>query len=363
MNGSVSSVSAEAVRRQQIVARTIAWFQANQREFPWRDPSCGAWGVLVSEVMSQQTQMSRVEPKWLEFMALWPTPTTMAQSPVAEVIRCWDRLGYPRRAVNLHRCATAIVELHNGEVPSDREALLALPAIGAYTSAAVASFAFNKREPVVDTNIRRVLARAVNGEAVAWPANVKRDDTEMMALLPEDPDQAKLWNAGSMELGALICQSKKPLCDACPVADLCEWRARDYPAATVKPRVQAKFAGSDRQYRGRIMALLRAHPEGVELEDIPQLLGSVSAQSGSSERPTESRQTTDRTAVTSAEAFHSSETSADACRSSESSADTDRRSTMRVDITHAERLLSLADALIADGLAARTESRIHLPVN
>lgn len=297
-------------RAQAIVERVIAWFESSQRDFPWRDPDCSPWGILMSEVMSQQTQMSRVEPKWREFMALWPTPAAMANAPVAEVIRRWDRLGYPRRAVNLHRCAAAIVAEHGGEVPSERDALLDLPAIGAYTSAAVASFAFLKREPVVDTNIRRVLARAVHGEALAWTANAKRDDAEMLALLPQDAQRAKLWNAGSMELGAIVCQSKKPLCEACPVADLCEWRERGYPAATVKARTQAKFEGSDRQLRGRVMAVLREHPEGVEFEALESLVEP---------QPT------------------------------------------RTDFTHAERTHKLADDLVAEGLATRVGTRIRLP--
>ncbi|SJM48467.1 A/G-specific adenine glycosylase [Gulosibacter sp. 10] len=256
----------EEARRAEIVERTIAWFERSMRPFPWREPDCSAWGVLVSEIMSQQTQMARVEPKWLEFMERWPTPRAMADSPVSEVLSRWDRLGYPRRALNLHRCAAAIVERHDGVVPRSREALLALPGIGAYTSAAVASFAYGLREPVVDTNIRRVLARAVHGEALAWPANARRDDAEMLPLLPEDPARASLWNAGSMELGAVVCRSRRPDCGVCPVKDLCAWRAADYPESAAAPRRQAKFEGSDRQLRGRIMALLRAEPEGVELD-------------------------------------------------------------------------------------------------
>ncbi|KAB1643603.1 HhH-GPD family protein [Gulosibacter chungangensis] len=304
----------ERSRRTEIVDRVIDWFSANQRDFPWREPECSPWGILVSEVMSQQTQMSRVEPKWHEFMSLWPTPADMAAAPVAEVIRRWDRLGYPRRAVNLHRCATAIVENHGGEVPSDRDALLALPAIGAYTSAAVASFAFLRCEPVVDTNIRRVLARAIHGEAIAWDANPRRDDAEMSELLPEDPQRAKLWNAGAMELGAIVCPSKKPQCEVCPIAQLCEWRARNYPASTRKARGQAKFAGSDRQLRGRVMAILRRHPEGVLFDSLPDLVEPLAADSGTS-----------------------------------------------VDISHAERTLLLAEDLIRDGLATRAAERIRLP--
>lgn len=294
-----------------LVTRVIDWFETHQRDFPWRDPDCGAWGVLVSEIMSQQTQMSRVEPKWREFMALWPTPADMAKAPVAEVIRRWDRLGYPRRAVSLHACATAIVARHSGEVPASREALLALPGVGNYTSAAVASFAFNLREPVVDTNIRRVLARTRHGDELAWRPSARRDEDEMLAVLPLDPTRAALWNAGSMELGAVVCQARRPLCEQCPVRDLCAWRAAGYPKSAAPARKQPKFAGSDRQLRGQIMALLRQRAEGVAIAEVPDLL-----------RPSEAS---------------------------------------RVDVQHSLRVLQLAESLVSDGLAEKSAERLHLP--
>lgn len=247
----------------RLVAAVIAWYAEHERPLPWRDPACSPWGVLVSEVMSHQTQIARVVPRWEAFLERWPTPAALAAATDADVIRAWDRLGYPRRAVALRRCAEAIVAEHGGEVPADREALLALPGIGPYTSAAVASFAFGLREPVVDTNVRRVIARAVHGEAIAWAPNARRDDEEMRALLPTDPDRAQRWNAGAMELGALVCTAKAPKCIACPIAALCEWRGAGFPAATRSMRTQPRFEGSERQRRGRIMALLRAHPGGV----------------------------------------------------------------------------------------------------
>ncbi|RRJ88729.1 A/G-specific adenine glycosylase [Gulosibacter macacae] len=261
-----------APQHRVIVDAVIAWFDEAQRDFPWREPDRTGWSVLVSEVMSQQTQIERVLPKWLEFMERWPTPAALAAATDAEVIRAWDRLGYPRRAVALRRCAVAIVERHGGEVPADREALLALPGIGPYTSAAIASFAFGMREPVVDTNVRRVLARAVHGEAVAWQPNHRRDDAEMQALLPEDPERATRWNAGSMELGALICTAKAPKCEQCPIKELCQWRGAGFPAGEAVSRKQPRFEGSDRQRRGRVMSVLRAHPGGVDLQLLPQLL-------------------------------------------------------------------------------------------
>ena len=259
----------------EAVELVIDWFDRNAREFPWRDDDCTPWGILVSEVMSQQTQMSRVLPKWHEFIEKWPTPAALAAASDADVIRAWDRLGYPRRAVQLRRCAQAIVEHHDGEVPSSREALLALPGIGPYTSAAVASFAFDEVVPVVDTNVRRVLSRAMHGESHAWLPNHRRDDAEMLTQLPEDAQLAKQWNAGSMELGALVCTSRSPACEQCPLIDLCEWRNAGYPPGEAPKRTQAKFAGSDREIRGRIMRLLRTHEHGVPVQEISMLLGNT----------------------------------------------------------------------------------------
>ncbi|NLT25907.1 MAG: A/G-specific adenine glycosylase [Microbacteriaceae bacterium] len=256
-----------------LVDEVIAWFDEVRRPFPWRDPDRTAWGVLVSEVMSQQTQMSRVEPKWREFVDRWPTPAAFAAASDAEAIRAWDRLGYPRRAVALRRCAEAIVAEHGGEVPADPEALLALPGIGPYTAAAVCSFAFGMPVPVVDTNVRRVLARAVHGEAIAWSPNPRRDAAEMAALLPADGERAAEWNAGAMELGALVCTARAPRCPECPIRGRCEWRGAGFPAAERTPRRQPRFEGSDRQRRGRVLAALRADPGGVELDRLAERLG------------------------------------------------------------------------------------------
>ena len=251
-----------------LVDAVIDWYAVHERPLPWRDADCSAWGVLVSEVMSHQTQIARVVPRWQAFLERWPTPAALAAATDAEVIRAWDRLGYPRRAVALRRCAEAIVAEHGGEVPADREALLALPGIGPYTSAAVASFAFGMREPVVDTNVRRVIARAVHGEAIAWAPNARRDEAEMRALLPADPLRAQRWNAGAMELGALVCTAKAPRCGECPIADRCEWRGAGYPAAARAARTQPRFEGSARQRRGWIMAVLRTHAGGIRADEL-----------------------------------------------------------------------------------------------
>ena len=261
-----------AAPEHPLIAPVIEWFDEVRRPFPWRDPERTPWGVLVSEIMSQQTQMSRVEPKWREFVERWPTPAAFAAATDAEAIRAWDRLGYPRRALALRRCAEAIVVEHGGEVPADREALLALPGIGPYTSAAVCVFAFGMRVPVVDTNVRRVLARAVHGEAIAWTPNPRRDEAEMLALLPGDAARAAEWVAGAMELGALVCTARAPSCEACPIRERCEWRGAGFPAAARAPRRQPRFEGSDRQRRGRVLAALRSRPGGCALDELAERL-------------------------------------------------------------------------------------------
>lgn len=235
------------------------WFIANRRDLPWRAPDFGAWGILVSEIMLQQTPVARVIPRLELWLQRWPTPADLAASPPGDAVRAWERLGYPRRALRLHAAAVAITELHGGAVPSDVDELLALPGIGDYTARAVAAFAFGLRHPVVDTNVRRVIARAVLGQAVPGPPSTRRDLAAMHALLPESPPDARLFNAGMMELGALVCTARAPRCDACPLIGSCRWRAEGYPPYDgPRAAVQATFAGSDRQVRGLIMAELRA---------------------------------------------------------------------------------------------------------
>ena len=142
-----------------------AWYEHAQRDLPWRRPGVTPWQILVSEFMLQQTPVARVEPIWLAWVARWPTPSATAAASAADVLRAWGKLGYPRRAKRLHECATVIAELYDDVVPSDVETLLTLPGIGAYTARAVACFAYQQRVPVVDTNVRRVVARAVHGRA------------------------------------------------------------------------------------------------------------------------------------------------------------------------------------------------------
>ncbi|TPW70732.1 A/G-specific adenine glycosylase [Schumannella sp. 10F1B-5-1] len=243
------------------LAPTIAdWFTREKRDLPWRQPGFPAWGTLVSEFMLQQTPVVRVIPRLEEWLARWPTPADLAAAPASEAIRAWDRLGYPRRALALHGAAVAITEHHGGVVPSDVDALLALPGIGPYTARAVAVFAYGRRHPVVDTNVRRVLARAVRGVALPGPPSTTRDLAEMEALLPADREQSVLVNAGAMELGAIVCTARAPRCELCPIAAACAWRAAGYPEPepdAPRPPRQAKYEGSDRQVRGLVLRELR----------------------------------------------------------------------------------------------------------
>jgi A/G-specific adenine glycosylase len=244
-------------------ALVVDWFAVHARDLPWRRPGFPPWGTLVSEFMLQQTPVVRVIPRLDEWLTRWPEPADLAAEPAGEAVRAWQSLGYPRRALNLHACAVAITERFAGAVPNDVDALLTLPGVGDYTARAVAVFAFGARHPVVDTNIRRVIARAVDGHPDASTPNAKRDLPAMEALLPDDDEAAARFNAGMMELGALICTARSPKCDLCPLANVCAWRAAGYPDVEItrKPK-QKKYEGSDRQARGAILNLLRAseHP-------------------------------------------------------------------------------------------------------
>ncbi|WP_448062706.1 A/G-specific adenine glycosylase [Cellulomonas hominis] len=242
----------------EVRTAVVGWFATHARALPWREPDRTAWGVLVSEVMLQQTPVVRVEPAWRAWMARWPEPADLAAADTADVLRAWDRLGYPRRALRLAECARTIVERHNGVVPDTEPGLLALPGVGAYTAAAVLAFAHGRRSVVLDTNVRRVLARVATGAALPAPAQTSAEVATATAFVPADDAGAALWAAASMELGALVCTARSPHCEQCPVADRCAWRAAGYPADqhAARRRTQA-WAGTDRQARGRVMALLR----------------------------------------------------------------------------------------------------------
>ncbi|RWZ46647.1 A/G-specific adenine glycosylase [Labedella phragmitis] len=246
-------------QRPAIAGRVADWYREDHRDLPWRRPGFTAWGTLVSEFMLQQTPVARVIPRLEEWLDRWPTPADLAASPAGEAVRAWANLGYPRRALWLHAAAVQITERHGGDVPRDVEALLALTGIGDYTARAVAVFSFGDRHPVVDTNTRRVIARAVHGQGQPGPPHARRDLAAMDALLPDDDGDAAVVNAAMMELGAVVCVARSPRCDECPVAELCAWRATGYPAYDGPTKgVQKAYEGSDRHVRGLIMRELRA---------------------------------------------------------------------------------------------------------
>nr|WP_240393998.1 A/G-specific adenine glycosylase [Corynebacterium lactis] len=237
------------------------------RPLPWREPRTTPWEVLVSEVMSQQTPVARVIPSWRAWMEKWPTPSDLAAAPKDEVLRMWGKLGYPRRALRLRECAIDITDNHGGEVPDDVETLLALPGVGDYTARAVAAFAFSKRTPVVDINVRRVLRRYRQGTFL--PGTAKRADlAEVEKILPADDATAAETSVALMELGALVCKVT-PDCESCPIASTCAWVAAGSPEPeehevhAAKRRVQ-KFEGTDRQVRGLLLDVLRAAHSPVE---------------------------------------------------------------------------------------------------
>ena len=238
------------------VTRIVGWYRMHGRELPWRSPDTTPWQVLVSEVMLGQTPVSRVAPAYLAWIERWPDPETTAAASPADILRMWGRLGYPRRALRLREAAIAIMRDHHGTVPTTDDELRALPGVGEYTAAAVRAFAYGQRAVVLDTNVRRVLARLISGTERP-PASLTNSERELAtSLLPRTSKSAAEWSVAVMELGALVCTATKPLCSACPVRTDCAWRAADYPASTVAPRRQA-WHGTDRQCRGRLMSVLR----------------------------------------------------------------------------------------------------------
>ena len=252
----VGHAAAVARSTQYLHVRVADWFATTARDLPWRDPRCSPWGILVSEVMLQQTPVVRVLPVWREWLERWPSPADLASEPSGSAVRQWGRLGYPRRALRLHAAATTIVADHGGAVPSTREELLSLPGVGTYTAAAVAAFAFGRRETVVDTNIRRVHARLFGGDALSAPALTSAELKRAVTLMPHDEALSVRWNAAVMELGAVICTARAPRCGECPVIDTCAWVAAGRPAPDYVPKGQS-WAGTDRQVRGAIVAVLR----------------------------------------------------------------------------------------------------------
>jgi A/G-specific adenine glycosylase len=233
-------------------AAALAWYGTHARELPWRVPGTPAWHILISEVMLQQTPVARVLAAYEEWTTRWPTPADLAAEPVGEAIRAWGKLGYPRRGKWLHESAVAMLERHGGQVPDELNQLLALPGIGDYTARAVLSFAYGQRHPVIDTNVRRLIARALHGvEDKAIPLAAVEE------LLPEDPATAATTSAAFMELGALICTARSPKCADCPYVRECAWKAAGSPLPDKPFRRPQSFAGTDRQVRGLLLAVLR----------------------------------------------------------------------------------------------------------
>jgi A/G-specific adenine glycosylase len=228
------------------------WFKKNKRDLPWRKTD--AWGVLVSEIMLQQTPVQRVLPIYNEWMERWPTPAHLAEATPAEVITAWGRLGYPRRALRLHECAKVIAGELNGAIPSTEVELRKLPGVGEYTAAAIVAFAYSGSSLVLDINIRRLFSRLYKGEESPSTAPTKAERVEYAQYVPDK--NAHIWAAATMELGALICTAKNPLCGRCPVANHCAWRSLDYPASERVKRTQT-WHGTDRQCRGTIVQALR----------------------------------------------------------------------------------------------------------
>ncbi|OXN01177.1 HhH-GPD family protein [Bifidobacterium vansinderenii] len=261
-------------QRNQVRLKLAAWWEANARDLPWRFGRTTPWGVLVSEVMSQQTQMSRVVPYWTAWMEAWPDAAALAKASTAEVITAWGRLGYPRRALRLQECARVVAERYGNQIPDDYDQLLDLPGVGDYTASAVSSFAFGRRVPVIDTNIRRVLSRVFLGKESRGGAATRAERDLAADVLPFDTAESVTWNQSVMELGAVVCTAKKPLCESCPVSEECAFLKAGLPGLGEKrTRPRQRFQGTDRQVRGIVLGALREATGGgvVSRERIERL--------------------------------------------------------------------------------------------
>jgi len=239
-------------RRGDVLARTVLrWWAASgvgaeRDNLPWR-AAVDPWHILVSEVMLAQTQVRRVAERYPAFVERFASPAAMASQPLAEVLRAWEGLGYPRRAVYLHRCAGILAARYGGRVPRELEALLALPGVGPYTARAVRAFAYDLPTMPIDTNIGRVLAR-VAGHSL--------DTREVQVLGDSMAIDGRRTALAFMDLGAMVCRRRAPRCDACPLNADCSWAGREGDPAVgsaASPRAQARFAGSDREGRGRLL--------------------------------------------------------------------------------------------------------------
>ena len=245
------------------------------------------WGTLVFEIMSQQTPIARVQPIWLEWMQRWPTPEDVAAASSADIIVAWANLGYPSRALRLKACAAAIVEKHGGEVPLTLKDLTLLPGVGTYTASALLAFRHGIRVPVLDTNVRRVMVRFLDGRE--FPPHTTPSKAETMradALLPEDGHHAARVSLALMEFGALVCTQLSPSCDECTIHTHCAWALAGHPKDEKRPTPQP-YAGTDRQARGRVMKALRtAHFEGTDGLTKRKVLDAARIDGGDRYQPT-----------------------------------------------------------------------------
>ena len=235
----------------------IEWYETDHREFPWRQTE-DPYEILVSEVMSQQTQLGRVVPAWEDFLDRWPTTTDLAAADRGDVVAFWSdhSLGYNNRAKYLHEAATQVETAYGGEFPRTPDELSELMGVGPYTANAVASFAFNNGDAVVDTNVKRVLYRTFEE---IHDTDDPDYETVANALMP--PGESRIWNNAIMELGGVAC-GKNPRCDeaSCPWREWCHaYQTGDFTAPDVS--TQPSFEGRRRQFRGRIVRVLSNHDE------------------------------------------------------------------------------------------------------
>jgi A/G-specific adenine glycosylase len=257
-------------RPKVIVRRIVSWYGEHARDLPWRRPDATPWAIMVSEYMLQQTPVERVQGPWQAWMQRWPTPAALAIASPGEAVRAWGRLGYPRRALRLHQAAQMITDDFGGQVPQDRESLLRLPGVGSYTAAAIGAFAYGRREIVLDTNVRRVLARMGFGIAFPSAAPTRQERALAGELAPRHPQRAARWASASMELGALVCRARNPLCEVCPVQTLCAWRQAGNPAWVGARRRGQAYLGTDRHCRGALLAALRSSDGPIEGHQLDQ---------------------------------------------------------------------------------------------
>jgi A/G-specific adenine glycosylase len=249
--------------RGRVVTRLLSWYGRNARDLPWRRPGVTPWQVMVSEFMLQQTPVDRVREPWETWISRWPSPAALAAAPAGEAVRAWGRLGYPRRALRLHQAARTITAEHAGRVPDREEDLLRLPGVGSYTAAAILAFGYRQRQIVLDTNVRRVLARVAGGAASPTASTTAAEVVRAEQFVPRNAARAARWAVASMEFGALVCKARSPRCAECQVATVCRWRLAGFPGQRERPRPAQHYQGTDRQCRGALLAVLRSADAGV----------------------------------------------------------------------------------------------------